>query len=658
MADAEKYLIQAAFKLGESYKPGDYTAIFNKQYEGLTEFYKQKGAAWGNITFGALKGITTFQKARWQKEHATDAADTISDDAATSATSIEEAGIDLDNMLMGAISNGITSLHEGYKKGDPLPEGFQKTGRQYLEDIKAELETLRNENFLNKEQRERQTELRQKAEKFKSTVIDEKASIVSATTAAAERHINWDRAFINDREKGLVLKQVLDKNFQGDKYGTNTLRDINGETWVEYYEGVPITSEYLNNLENEQPKFPGQVDFEVNVSGTESGPSHQVDEDGEKIVKKRFKLSDALKELKDSYKDIKSVNKHNDIQVEALKTYSKRLEGSPTDVMVYEYDNWDDEGGLGNSVYSSIKSSLLEADIETGEYANIADITTRSIEIDKHGTANYKEALWQDDSFLHKLKYKDLGLPAGLDKDGDGFLDDDELIGQHTKKSINEMLTNPKTNDQREVAAHAFAKWRTNIIGQIAKDQRERQNPERPRKIIKGPGYKYKNVKVEVGGGESGIPKGSMWSDDIIRLQDRFKEIQQRYAEGKGAKWEKVEFSDLPENRVEIHGQHFQYLPNIRAWAKVFFDTKKNRWLTIRTKGKMKGGEFKSIQEIFDDMNIDLQTKRGRLSYDTPKLWVGDVYPRKENEDGKEVIKYYKYVGDGKMIEVPKPKKK
>ena len=72
----------------------------------------------------------------------------------------------------------------------------------------------------------------------------------------------------------------------------------------------------------------------------------------------------------------------------------------------------------------------------------------------------------------------------------------------------------------------------------------------------------------------------------------------------------------------------------------------------------MKGGEFKSIQEIFDDMNIDLQTKRGRLSYDTPKLWVGDVYPRKENEDGKEVIKYYKYVGDGKMIEVPKPKKK
>ena len=139
MADAEKYLIQAAFKLGESYKHGDSTAIFNKQYEGLTEFYKQKGAAWGNITFGALKGITTFQKARWQKEHATDAADTISDDAATSATSIEEAGIDLDNMLMGAISNGITSLHEGYKKGDPLPEGFQKTGRQYLEDIKAEL---------------------------------------------------------------------------------------------------------------------------------------------------------------------------------------------------------------------------------------------------------------------------------------------------------------------------------------------------------------------------------------------------------------------------------------------------------------------------------------------------------------------------------------
>jgi len=252
-------------------------------------------------------------------------------------------------------------------------------------------------------------------------------------------------------------------------------------------------------------------------------------------------------------------------------------------------------------------------------------------------------------------------LPSSLDTDNDGFLDDDELIGKHTKESIIELLTNPKTNEQRQAAAHGFAAWRSNYVGQVAEDRRRRQNPTRKKKKIEGKDpYKYKNVKVEVGGGQSGLVKGEMWSDDIIRVQDRLKEIQQRYAEGKGAKYDKVPWSELPENRVEIHGDNFQYLPSKRAWIKVEFDTKKNRWVGIRKKGdsKYKGGQFKSIQEIFDNMNIDMQTKRGRLSYDTPNLYYGDVYPQKVNEDGKEVIKYYKYIGGDKMQEVQKPKKK
>ena len=665
MADAEKYLIQAAFKLGESYKPGDYTAIFNKQYEGLAEFYKQKGGMLGSIAAGVFKGIEQFEKARWTKEHATDAADLVTDNAVTDITSFQEAGIDLDNMMIGAISNGLKGLDDKYSKNEPLPDQFQQTGAQFLEKIGKDLEALRAKNFLNKEEKALQVELRKKAEKFKSNTINEKAAVTTLTKQATEGHINWDLSWIDDRRKGIVLKQILDPDFKGEKWGTNVVRDNNGESWVEYLEAVPIHAEYASNLEKQNPKV---VDF--NLTGqnfldqssllpevTVGGAAHPVDQNGEKVLKKRFKLTDAIKEVQ--LKDVNSVNKHNDIQAEALKSYDKRLEGSPEDMMIYEYENYYDEGGLGSGVYSSIKSSLLDPDITTGEYANIRDLTTRDITIDNIGTVNYKKELSAANSFIHKLKYTDLGLPSSLDTDNDGFLDDDELIGKHTKESIIELLTNPKTNEQRQAAAHGFAAWRSNYVGQVAEERRRRQNPTRKKKLIEeGDPYKYKNVKVEVGGGESGIPKGEMWSDDIIRLQDRFKEIQQRYAEGKGAKYKKVPFGELPENRVEIHGQNFQYLPSKRAWAKVFFDTKKNRWLAIRTKGKMKGGEFKSIQEIFDDMNVDLQTKRGRLSYDTPNLYYGDVYPRKENEDGKEVIKYYKYVGDGKMIEVPKPKKK
>ena len=47
---ANSVLVNAAFKLGESYTPGDHAKIFNKQYEGLIELNKQTGLAAEKVT--------------------------------------------------------------------------------------------------------------------------------------------------------------------------------------------------------------------------------------------------------------------------------------------------------------------------------------------------------------------------------------------------------------------------------------------------------------------------------------------------------------------------------------------------------------------------------------------------------------------------------
>ena len=47
---ADATLVAAAFRLGQSFKPGDYTEIFKHQYKGLTEAYKAKYKAIGDVT--------------------------------------------------------------------------------------------------------------------------------------------------------------------------------------------------------------------------------------------------------------------------------------------------------------------------------------------------------------------------------------------------------------------------------------------------------------------------------------------------------------------------------------------------------------------------------------------------------------------------------
>ena len=46
---ADPTLVSAAFRLGQSYVPADYSTIFNKQYEGIIAAYNAKYKAKGDV---------------------------------------------------------------------------------------------------------------------------------------------------------------------------------------------------------------------------------------------------------------------------------------------------------------------------------------------------------------------------------------------------------------------------------------------------------------------------------------------------------------------------------------------------------------------------------------------------------------------------------
>jgi len=71
---ADSVLVNAAFELGKSKIPGDYSDIFNKQYEGLIEFNNQRAKSMVDITEAAgglvVQGVKTWQELVKRKEEA------------------------------------------------------------------------------------------------------------------------------------------------------------------------------------------------------------------------------------------------------------------------------------------------------------------------------------------------------------------------------------------------------------------------------------------------------------------------------------------------------------------------------------------------------------------------------------------------------------
>jgi hypothetical protein len=307
---------------------------------------------------------------------------------------------------------------------------------------------------------------------WKKNLVEIRPLVTSAIKGVVEGHYNPNLSFKSDPEIGPVLKQWLDPKSNHDELGIGTHYDKNGEMYITYTPGQVFKSEYENNkkLLDFDPRAEAELEAAKRQIEDEQGFTRDFDKELEDrpVGIKAISVKEALNGF--VRKDIKTGNKINDLFGEMIKTSESTIPTQDNRSKIYEYETFDK---LHDIAFDSYKELFLTPDSETGEYANIEDLSTRD-QLIAGKYRNYKKDLINEKSFLHKLQYKDLGFDESLDKNNDGFMSNNEL-NDVSKSMLVEILTSPKTSSEREIAAEQWAWYLTNITRQVVEGRRERQ---------------------------------------------------------------------------------------------------------------------------------------------------------------------------------------
>ena len=407
---ADPTLIQAAFNLGKSKVPGDYSNIFNKQYEGLIASNKARYKAMGDV------------------------AKTVGDTVEVVSGKIEarqKADMKADNLLFNDAYEGIAtdisnaSLQKSGKKfqeGSSQNKAHVDAATAKFDNLKDQLSVLSNKSFLSKDEKKLQADLRRKAEKMKKNLVEAKGNVIANTSAYLEGHVNNSLSFKGNPEEQVLFAQVHDPDADLEALGISVYWDENEELNYSY---TP------NRLQKE---------YERNNPGSEGAAWS-----GEVMTISSKQLTSMMR--------LKGVKANNDANALITKASSAANEviGKTKNLVHTDFNR------VGASIYNDYKSLFLN------QKTDIEDLTTREVLV---GNTNriYKSDIGSnggiDEAIINQLG---IGSDVFTAKElADGKIDASELAKhEDAKAEIIEKLTNPQTTSEREIAASELARYWT-----------------------------------------------------------------------------------------------------------------------------------------------------------------------------------------------------
>ena len=409
---ADATLVAAAYRLGQSFKPGDYTEIFKHQYKGLTEAYKAKYKAIGDVTTKVA-------------EEAGEIATTIAETTEREQEELDALDIDnfIDTMAEDLTEASIQDNNEHYSQNKPLhPDHFSIAEAPFL-GWKEELQTFVDKPFLSKEEKKRQSEILRKVQQHKDNLNKNKSDYIALSNGISEGHVNMQQSFKGDpmRAEKLELTRILmDPNADFDKYGIK-MEWKDGKKHITYSPGLlGIT----NSLVSDSPIItpPGSKSLTIT----------------EDELFKGFK-----------YKDKKSIVDHNAQLTEGKEAASLYLDDTDT----YAHKDFN---AIAGSVYIRHKDIAMAS-------PNFNDITTREVEVG--GTMRTYEKDLPMNIEIDEAVINQMGIGSDVftkEELADGKIDAAELEKHLDAKGvIMEKLLNPKTPSEKEIAAGEYGKWWT-----------------------------------------------------------------------------------------------------------------------------------------------------------------------------------------------------
>jgi len=458
---ADAVLVQASYAAAMANVPGDWSKIFNKQYEGLLLAHTAKMKMFGDAMeqFGEI-GSSLIEKKNLEKQlrEAEDQLRLNEDLLFGDAGSTTVGKLSTDNA-----ERGVNANQQHYNNGGGSNVGMVISAQERFEDIKTQIKKISGKKFPSKKDKQKRMLLYKNFDLMKQGLIQDKASAIQyheAGSGGLNSLINWPRmAELVDKgqldgDLITLIKHVHDPNTNLEDYGIKVRYNEKNERIIDYFEG-------------------------------RLGIEYTVNNGGNMFNMMSYGVKPEVKSIK--YKDLMGIIKYKateeEANIEALFNRagvgaSETKKGTKTPV----YSNWDgDVDENGNSIIGGLKSSTrrgIIAELKNVDVVN--DLATRELFGTDRIYANDLKSHPGIDLLTYQMVLgKDLSQ-FDTNKDNELNAKERSVIGEDflkegDKAKIREVLTNPKNEGELVIAQNEFADYLTNLAGQHFKNNRPKK---------------------------------------------------------------------------------------------------------------------------------------------------------------------------------------
>ena len=616
---ADPTLVSAAFRLGQSYVPKDYSSIFAKQYEGMIAGYKARYESMGEGMKSVGEGTGKLLRRN---------AD-IKDKRAEELNELDE-GLGFDDGLneMATTYNAAVNKEQktAYKSGDQIPnKAVFDAEKEQFEKIKDQIEKLNKKGiFLGKKGKQKRVDLARKALKLRGYINETRGGDAAYNEAVTELLVDQTLTHKNNPDLQFLLAEKIKKDGDLRDIGVTVFFDKNGKKQYRYPVGLAaqiyskIQKDKDINLEEEYRKE--SLLGEVTVGGGDGGEIEYLTVSEEQLYEGVVYKDDAsrntirdghMKEVTDAASELNvtknlAVKNYSDIKIRTKENIEATLEDSSS------YQNLTNEGILiGNTKVNWSKE--LNAGLAIDE-----------IIINQEGLGS--------------------DILTMADLDGDGVIDETEfekLKAEKDKHSearalIIDKLLNPQTPQEKELSVDAYSEFISDKAEQVFNNTREQMGyvyneenqtwtmPNDKDPIWKRRGFsniaqyeKHEAEKENYGKNET---KGKnpeltfqfkLPSGDYEKTTVRANELIEKDTKLKALM---SQSSFDTESYVDIFGTKIGYFPGEGfAPVKIRQDGQLTRRQIIKTKTP-KGGFWKTPQDVFQHYSIPTTYSEGNVN--------------------------------------------
>jgi hypothetical protein len=565
---ADSTLVQSSFMLGRSAVPGDWSNIFNKQYEGLIAAHKTRAQAYG-FALGTIAKTTgdVLETITEQKGERKETRETKFDEIQEQI----DAGINdlVQTHAKKTIGNKKNVQH--YQQGGGMPKWNSDAYQNRLEEYKSELEALDNKTFLNKKDREKRTEIYRKLDQLKKNMINEKGIWRTIVDAHANNSINLDLSYKDNKDRQMLLSQYLgyDSNYEDQEIEVWLDDDNNDKKMITYTPGRLGKQYKANNLRN--PTLFGEYHIDP-VGGTPITISEE-------------ELFAGVQ-----YKDVATETALTGLTATSIDNAAEYLDKDSKTYVVTNYDE------LSINNIAKTKEILGKDDV------NLLDLATRDME-NIPGQTRVRNFVKELDEYISNTTYEKLGIDINAieaaDTDGDGRISNEEgetLINPKDKKQLIEtilgnedMLKNELANWWDHINRDRFNARRTKLDNITTTAVTTGTDEETTEKV-----YKNRNIEFDLALGGDDFDLQKTTSDEIINKQNELAGLIQVEI-GPGPVKPRYE-KGTPETGkfISLFGVKIGYFPG-KGYAEIDQSGKEI---------KPKGEHHKSIRGLFNNYNI------------------------------------------------------